>query len=157
MGRPATGSRPKSWLGRRRPASSAASARVAPNSIRRSLVIGSVALLLAILLGPTLKNYLDQRGQIAALQDRVAAQEADVAVLEHEKSLWANPEYVEQQARKRLKFVHVGEKAYSIIDAEPAAADAARAKAADDSNHPWYGQLWESAKLADNPQRADGR
>ena len=116
-----------------------------------------MALLLAILLGPTLKNYLDQRGQIAALQDRVAAQEADVAVLENEKSLWANPEYVEQQARKRLKFVHVGEKAYSIIDAEPAAADAARAKAADDSNHPWYGQLWESAKLADNPQRADGR
>ncbi len=124
-------------------------------SIRRVLVVGSVALLLAILLGPTLKNYLDQRSRIGALEQQVAQQQADVSALEREKSLWANPEYVEQQARKRLKFVKIGEKAYSIIDAEPteAAATPEDATAERASTHPWYGQFWESVKVADNPQR----
>lgn len=155
-GREAASPRPRIALGSRPQIAAEGAESRAVVSIRRVLVVGSVALLLAILLGPTLKNYLDQRSQIGALQQRVTEQQANVSALEHEKSLWANPEYVEQQARKRLKFVKVGEKAYSIIDADPteAAATPEQVTGPGAATHPWYGQLWESVKVADNPQRA---
>ncbi|MFN8029628.1 MAG: septum formation initiator family protein [Dermatophilaceae bacterium] len=124
-------------------------------------VIGAltVALMLLLLLGPTLKTYVDQRGEIAALQEHVAKQRADVAAMEKEKALWSDPAYVEQQARQRLKFVKVGEKAYSLIDADAVPTSKAAdpvLDAATASTHPWYGQLWESVKTSDNPQRSAG-
>ena len=114
----------------------------------------SVLIMLSFLLGPTLKTYIDQRRAIADLQEQVTAQRADVAAKEQEKKLWADDTYVVQQARQRLKFVKVGEQAYEIIDLEtaaPAATDPARPQAA--SRHAWYGQVWESIKVADNPQQ----
>ena len=96
---------------------------------------------------------------IAALQEHVAKQRADVAAMEKEKALWSDPAYVEQQARQRLKFVKVGEKAYSLIDADAVPTSKAAdpvLDAATASTHPWYGQLWESVKTSDNPQRSAG-
>ena len=56
-----------------------------------------------------------------------------------------------KQARERLKFVKVGEKSYTVIDGKPsekALPGVAKAPAAA-SDHPWYGQLWESVRAAD--------
>lgn len=116
---------------------------------------GTIAfLLLVLLLGPTLKTYVEQRREIAGLQTQVAKQRADVSAMEREKKLWADPAYVEQQARQRLKFVKVGERAYSIVDLESAAPEQTDPVLAKSSRNAWYGQLWESVKVADNPQRA---
>ena len=126
-------------------------------SVRRFMIIASVALLLLLLLGPTLKTYVSQRGEISALREKVAAQKADVAAMEHEKALWATQEYVEQQVRERLRMVRPGEKAYIVLDPDASAAEQLDGRAAGiGAGHPWYGQIWESAKLADNPQLASG-
>ena len=45
----------------------------------------------------------------------------------------------------------VGEKSYTVIDTKPstkALPGVAKASAAS-SDHPWYGQLWESVQVAD--------
>ncbi|MEI2778727.1 MAG: septum formation initiator family protein [Tetrasphaera sp.] len=127
-------------------------------SVRRFMVVASVALLLLVLLGPTLKSYLSQRSQISALREQVSAQKADVASMEREKALWATDGYVEQQARERLRMVRPGEKAYTVLDPTQAAAEQLDGRAAGiGAGHPWYGQIWESAKLADNPQLASGK
>lgn len=111
-----------------------------------------VFVMLAFLLGPTLKTYIDQRREIGALQEQVAQQRADVAAMEKEKALWGDNTYVEQQARQRLKFVKKGEKAYEIIDLETAAPAPTDRLAQAGARNPWYGQVWESIKVADNPQ-----
>lgn len=126
---------------------------------RRWIALVSVLVVLGVLIGPTLMSYLSQRAAISRLQTQVAQQKQDVAALEREQQLWQDDQYVEQQARQRLKFVKVGEKAYTVIDADPSldhSGDAGRLSAGR-SGGPWYGQLWESIKAADNPQQAAAR
>jgi len=120
---------------------------------RRLLALGTVLVVLATLLAPTLHAYLAQRSQINALRATVAQQEKDVARLTTAQAQWTDDAYVMQQARERLKFVKVGEKSYTVIDADPTAPiDSSLATAPASSNdHPWYGRLWESMRVADAP------
>ena len=81
------------------------------------MIVGALVLL-AIIVGPTLKAYIGQKQQISALREQVTAQEKVVDELKAEQARWQDPAYVEQQARQRLKFVKVGEKAYTVLDPE---------------------------------------
>lgn len=128
-------------------------------SPRRWIALGSVLVMLAVLIGPTLKSYISQRAAIAHLQSQIVQQKQDVAAMQKEQQLWQSPEYVEQQARERLKFVKVGEKAYTVIDANPSLdqQNGTAQLSSGGGSGPWYGQLWSSVKAADNPQRAAAR
>lgn len=120
---------------------------------RRLLILGTVVVVLAILLAPTVHAYLAQRSTINALRATVAQQERDVAGLTASQAQWQDDAYVMQQARERLKFVKVGEKSYTVIDADPSTPiDSSLASApASSNNHPWYGRMWESMRVADAP------
>jgi cell division protein FtsB len=121
----------------------------------RGSILLTILVVLAVTLAPTARSLLRQRGEIAALQDKVVQQEQSVADLQREQARWADPAYVEQQARERLKFVKVGDRSYSVIDPAtevpkpPTTAVVAAPQA--DANAPWYGQVWESVRLADQP------
>jgi hypothetical protein len=118
-----------------------------------------VLLILAITLIPALRSTFSQQSQINGLRDRIAAQRETVAALQQEQQQWTDPAYVEQQARERLKLVRVGEKSFTVIDGAAApdlsggAQIAAPAKTAA-ANIPWYGTLWQSVVIADNPAKA---
>ena len=73
---------------------------------RRWVALASAFFLLAVMLLPTAKSYLDQRSRIGELRAEVTAQERDVAALKREKELWATDEYVEAQARQ-LSLIHI--------------------------------------------------
>ncbi len=121
----------------------------------RGAVLVSILVMLAVTLFPTARSLIRQRGEISALQDKVVQQDQDVSTLTREQERWKDPAYVEQQARERLKFVKVGDKSYSVIDGTttppkvPAGAVVAAPSA--NSGAPWYGQLWQSVRLADQP------
>ena len=110
--------------------------------------------MLAVTLMPTLRSTVSQRNEIKDLQDQLGQKRERVAALQQEQRQWADPAFVEQQARERLKFVRVGETSYTVIDAEPPPANdggpkiAAPAKASS-ANDPWYGQLWQSMVISD--------
>ena len=107
-----------------------------------------------VLLGSTVAAYVGQRQDIAALRERVAGQEQDVAALEAERERWRDPAYVEQQARQRLKFVKPGERAFTVLDAEPETdfVDPVTALADETAPElPWYEAVWESTRTADAP------
>ncbi len=156
-----SGSRPAApRVGSSRPGSSARSRTVPPeqrtsNAWVRGAVLASILVMLAVTLLPTARSLIRQRGEIAALQDKVVQQDQNVGVLRTEEARWKDPAYVEQQARERLKFVKVGDRSYTVIDgtkqagAIPPAAVVAAPVA--DSNSPWYGRLWQSVQLADQP------
>lgn len=121
----------------------------------RGAVLVTILVVLAVTLAPTARSLLRQRGDLAALQEKVVQQQQSVTDLQREQARWADPAYVEQQARERLKFVKVGDRSYSVIDPAtelpkpPASAVVAAPKA--DANAPWYGQVWQSMRLADQP------
>ncbi|HEX2704870.1 MAG TPA: septum formation initiator family protein, partial [Candidatus Lustribacter sp.] len=92
---------------------------------------------------------------IAALRERVAAQSRTVEQLTAEQAKWSDAAHVEQQARERLKFVRVGDRSYTVIDPVPDASGAQGAPvvsaASVNGAAPWYGQLWQSVLVADQP------
>ncbi|NNM46663.1 FtsB family cell division protein [Knoellia koreensis] len=157
-----TAARPGAGPGRSRATAAGAARKAAATSrvgqerkttrgVMRVVVLASIFVLLAVTLVPTLRSYLRQQGQIDALREQVASQRANVSDLQKEQARWNDKDYVVQQARERLKFVKVGEKSYTVIDGKPTAKSAtqvAKAPAAA-SDHPWYGQLWESMRAAD--------
>lgn len=121
--------------------------------------------MLAVTLVPTLRSVLAQRGDAAALQQNIRQQQDSVAGLNRKAALWKDPDYIEVQARERLKFVRIGDRAYSVIDPSRSLArgetttgagsnDPTRpvvsAPLANDAA-PWYGKAWQSIQIADRP------
>lgn len=121
-------------------------------------MLASIFVLLAITLVPTLRSYLRQQGDIDAMREQVAEQQVKVEELQKEQARWNDNAYVEQQARERLKFVKVGDRSYTVIDGDPQEPEtpgvAAAPKSKQDS--PWYGRVWESAKVADRGAATPG-
>ena len=117
----------------------------------RYAALAITLVLVAVLLSPTLKAWVDQRNQISDLTDKVAEQKTQVQALQDEQARWEDPAYVEQQARQRLKFVRPGEKSYTVIDGTESAPVAGMADGTTSDHVPWYGTLWSSLRAADIP------
>jgi len=126
---------------------------VSNRTARRVLVLASIAAFLAVLLGSTVVAWFHQRSEISALRDQVRSQERDVEALEAERERWADPAYVEQQARQRLKFVKPGERSYTVLDPDTEdGVDLTGTGVAGSPNAlPWYEAVWESTRTADAP------
>jgi cell division protein FtsB len=74
-----------------------------------------------IVLAPSLKTFVEQRQQIAALEESVALAQEDVDDLNAEIDRWSDPAYIEAQARDRLFYVYPGDITFLVIgdDATP--------------------------------------
>lgn len=119
---------------------------------RRGAALLAVLAMILVLLGPTLGNWWGQQHRIDALREQVARQEATVSALQKEQARWKDEAYVVSQARQRLKFVKVGETAYTVIDADPKEKPGpALSPAPTAGAQPWYGRLWDSVEVADAP------
>ncbi len=122
----------------------------------RAAILLGIVVMLSVTLVPTIRSLMQQRDETAALRDKVAQQHAQVADLERQAALWKDPAYVEQQARQRLGFVKVGERAYTVLGLPASPEEQAgeqpivAAPMANDSA-PWYGKLWQSIQIADRP------
>jgi cell division protein FtsB len=124
-------------------------------------VLGAIGVVLALLVLPYVQKWMQQRSDIAAVQAENEETRREVAALEAEQRRWQDPEYVKAEARKRLFYVMPGETGFVVVDSEPDTAppaDPARAAAAKvkDGQRPWFGDLWESVKVAGETP-ADGR
>lgn len=75
------------------------------------LIVGAL-----VVLAPSLRVLVEQQQEIAELEARVAAQEASVDGLEEEIDRWADPAFIESQARDRLLYVKPGDISYLVID-----------------------------------------
>jgi hypothetical protein len=113
--------------------------------------------MLAVTIVPTLRSLIQQRSDTTAMREHVEQQQQQVKDLTREVALWNDPSYIELQARERLKFVRVGDRAYTVIDPSTDSAgqsdDARPAVAAPMANAtaPWYGKVWQSIQIADRP------
>ncbi|MBP1242590.1 cell division protein FtsB [Frigoribacterium sp. PvP120] len=88
-----------------------------------SLVMLVILVLFVVILAPSLRTLIQQQQQIAALEQEVRDQQADVDDLQGDVARWSDPAYIEAQARDRLLYVYPGEYSYLVMgesaDAEP--------------------------------------
>lgn len=68
-----------------------------------------------VVLAPGLKNLVEQQQQIARLTQQVEDAEGAVDDLEQQVDRWADPAYIESQARGRLYYVFPGDVNYLVL------------------------------------------
>jgi len=76
----------------------------------------AMIVLFIVVLAPSLRVWVEQQQEIAALRAAVAEQRDELDRLEGERARWDDPSYVETQARERLYYVKPGEFSYLVID-----------------------------------------
>jgi len=79
-----------------------------------SVVMLGILIVAVIVIAPSLRVLVDQQQQIAALEQAVAAKEAEVGELQSQLDRWSDPAYVVAQARQRLLFAYPGESSYLV-------------------------------------------
>ena len=80
------------------------------------VIMLGLVVLAAFVLVPTLGTYIDQRQQIAALEESVELTQQQVTELERERDRWNDPAFITTQARERLYYVRPGEIVYLVDD-----------------------------------------
>ncbi|WP_170301024.1 FtsB family cell division protein [Kocuria sediminis] len=112
----------------------------------RFLLLTLVAVLIVFLAAPTTKIWLEQRAEIAALEQSIADMEAEQASLEDRVDQWSDETYVKQQARDRLLYVMPGERSYLVVGAEEMGGAVVDSSAAQvEAEKPaWVDALWQS-------------
>lgn len=111
--------------------------------------------MLGVFLFPTVTGYFDQRREVTQIEQQIEAQTEQIAALEGEVEQWSDPDFIERNARERLRFVRPGETAFTILDdtgevlTEPVPG---MAQITNDihETRPWYGEVWESVKTAND-------
>ena len=78
-------------------------------------VLGLIVAALVVL-APQLKTLVEQRQQIAHLEQRVNDAHDELDELDAEVARWSDPAYVEGQARDRLYYVYPGDVTYLLLD-----------------------------------------
>ncbi len=75
----------------------------------------ALLVLAMIVLAPNLRILIEQRQQIAALEQEVATAGESVQELTGDVARWEDPAYIESQARERLFYVYPGDVSYLVI------------------------------------------
>lgn len=124
----------------------------------RAAVLGLVVCALLVSAALPLREYLSQRGQIAAARAKQAQERARVKALEAHLQQLNDPAYVKAQARSRLHFVLPGETPYVLLTPSPAPTHASTSALTGATvagpEAPWYSQLWASVLVADKASPA---
>jgi cell division protein FtsB len=115
----------------------------------RATALFVVLALLAVAYTWPVKEYLRQHSELGRLRAETAATQARVDTLQALRMRWADPAYVQAQARERLHFVLPGETAYVVLQPDHPAAPPTLPKPTAQVLPAWYGQLWDTMQGAD--------
>jgi cell division protein FtsB len=114
---------------------------------RQVAILGLVLCAVALSVAFPLRNYLEQRAELAQAVSAQQELEQQRDELQARKSALTDADYVAAEARRRLQYVTPGDTVFVVHapDIAPAATDAAGGANPDE---PWYGGLW--ATLAED-------
>jgi len=107
---------------------------------------------------PTVRSFLAQRADVAALEREVEDARAQDADLKAERGRWKDPAFVAAQARERIAYVLPGEVAYRVVDPESATTTVVDEPVEPETppsgiltpatGQPWFASVWESVQVA---------
>ncbi len=70
----------------------------------------------AFLISPDVEAFLNQRRQIAEMEESIRLAQEQVEQMQVERDRWQDPVYIRSQARDRLYYVLPGEVSYLVMD-----------------------------------------
>lgn len=119
--------------------------RLNMNARQLAVLIGVVILVL-LLVGTPLRNYLHQRSEIARVTAAIAEKEQQKADLQEEIAKYESESFVREQARTRLGVIEPGEIAFRVVDPVSPENDPEHEGGAGgiDRSGPWFEVLWNS-------------
>jgi cell division protein FtsB len=83
-----------------------------------------VLVLFVVIVAPGARIFIEQRQQIADLQNSLTSAQAQNSTLTAQVARWSDPAYIRAEARERLYFVMPGETSFLVLDdTAPTAAD----------------------------------
>ena len=91
-------------------------ARKRPVLTGRALVLGGVVVLLVVLLAAPIHRFLSSRSDVNTAAQQMRHDRAQLGQLHHQKALWSDPGFIQQQARARLQFAMPGDTVYVVVD-----------------------------------------
>ena len=104
-------------------------------------LLGLVLFAVALSVAFPLRNYLEQRTELAQAVSAQQELEQQRDELQARKLALTDADYVAAEARRRLQYVTPGDTVF-VVHA-PALADPTETATADTSaDQPWYGNLW---------------
>lgn len=109
---------------------------------------GLVILFVLAALAVPLRNYYNQRSEIARIEASIQDKQAEIERLNLDLDKYQSDAYIREQARRRLGVIEPGETAYRIVD--PSLEDNAGISKAPDraeQTGPWYDLLWRSVTV----------
>ena len=112
----------------------------------RAALLAALVCVLTLSVAVPLRNYVGQRAELAAVYDQQQILTDKIAELERRRSLLADPQHIETQARERLRYVLPGQAPY-LVQLPPdtiATGGTGATGSIQASAQPWYGQLWKS-------------
>jgi cell division protein FtsB len=110
------------------------------------LVLAALVMTLAL----PLREYVQQRSQIRALEREMQVRQERVDALTNEQRQWNDPTFVELQARQRLHYVYPGETGYVVLSPQDVQeAKQPEVRVATKERQAWYDTVWSSVQAAD--------
>jgi cell division protein FtsB len=119
-----------------------------PQLTGRAAILAVVVCAIAMSLAYPVREYIAQRRQIAQLEQEQAKALRRLTQLEERRKQLEDPNYIKQQAKKRLHWCEPGAKCYVLLDDDTNKAPATAGRQST-AKAPWYLTLWESVKAAD--------
>ena len=86
------------------------------NSVSVSVI--SVIVLGSFLVAQDVQTYMNQRREIAEMEQSIQLAKDAVSDMQAERDRWQDPVYIRSQARDRLYYVLPGEVSYLVMDSE---------------------------------------
>ncbi|UPO77551.1 septum formation initiator family protein [Arthrobacter sp. Helios] len=110
----------------------------------RLLALGIVMVVITVLLAPSVRTYLQQRSEIAALQADIVEAEQTGAQLQETLNRWEDPAYIKAQARERIFLVMPGETRYLVKGEDGVEEVEEQAASETPQDLEWVDALWDS-------------
>lgn len=116
-----------------------------------TVISAVLVIFLALSIATPLRNYFEQRAELARLEETIQSQEQRKKELTDELNRYHNEDYIKEQARTRLGLIEPGESAFRIISPRIKTTAPGESVAEDDSNEQgereWYQKLWDSLSV----------
>jgi cell division protein FtsB len=116
----------------------------------RAAVLALVVTTLVLSAALPLREFLDQRSEIAQLQQDSASARERVAALEEARRQLDDPAHIAAEARRRLHMARPGEVGYVLLTPEPV-PEVEPEEVTGGPDDPWWSQVWGSVQSADRP------
>ncbi|AWB84441.1 septum formation initiator family protein [Corynebacterium liangguodongii] len=146
-------SREREKAERNRSQQKAAKRQASPQELTSTVILILVILAVLLAIAVPLRNYYEGRSEIARLNDSIAALEQRKSDLEGDIAKYQDPEYIKQEARRRLGVLEPGETAWRIIDPRMTQGEGITTQAAPDERS-WVQVMWDSLREVPGEERA---